>query len=1076
MFTNLISLLKSKLFLNDIVYLDENITVSGLCNNFTKTLFISDVYRNRKKQGPILYIVNSYDDIKEVSNFFNMWSDINTFEYFEEDNNFNDDRVDRKIRFNKIKLIETLKSEEKVVVIARYRDLLTGFPSFKKYNNNISSFKVGDEIDFVGLFSDLIDKGYSVAKHDLELGEYIKRGDVLDIYVPQFSEPVRLEVEFDKIISISTFNKDTGEYLKKIKNIEFPSINLDLDYVDLLEFLNKKGLFVVDQLEVPDDLFDSFAQLENSSNDIKKIHISIFPENEDKHVHLGFLNILKYTDFLDFTTSLKDRIHDKWKIMIFTKNGDTIKGALRDKKISFEDKYKDIDLNKDNVVIFDLGKDDFYPEDFMNHHLKLLCVRDKDIHLSYETKKISESQDVFQDFLMSLKVGNYVVHENYGIAVFDGLDKRTINNHTNEYLKLSYAENDRLFVPIHQAYKVNKYVGAEDFVPKLTRLGSVEWATVNKRMKKDVEELAKELLELYAKRKLVKGHAYGLDTDNQSEFGQSFKYDLTPGQLKAVMDVKKDMESGQPMDRLICGDVGFGKTEVAMRAAFKSVQNNKQVALVSPITILTDQHYRSFKARMDKFHIRVEMLSRFRTAKEQKEIVKKLGDGEIDIIIGTHRLMQPDIKFKNLGLLIIDEEQRFGVKQKEKLKKLRAEIDILTLTATPIPRTLNLSLNKLRDISTITTPPPGRLPVITEVRRYSENIIREAIMRELSRKGQLYFLHNRVQTIDSVASKLKKLVPEARFIVAHGKLSSEELANRIFKFKNHEFDVLVSSTIIENGIDLSNANTLIVNNADNFGLSQLYQLRGRVGRSKTQAYAYFLYMGQHLKLDAKKRLRAIVEASKPGSGFQIAMHDLEIRGAGDILGANQSGTVNTVGVSHFMRMLNKTVEDMKSGAYKAAKDGGDDEVLDVSIDLPITAYIPDDYIVNAKEKIYLYQKLSGADNFKYLKELKDNTIEEYGKMPIEVINLFRVLELKLVARAAHLLNIKTQTQGGNNEKYIVLTLSKQVKPPHIMNLFAYNNKWQITGSKLILPIKELGLDWFEALKKNIDFLSKKIVD
>ncbi len=439
----------------------------------------------------------------------------------------------------------------------------------------------------------------------------------------------------------------------------------------------------------------------------------------------------------------------------------------------------------------------------------------------------------------------------------------------------------------------------------------------------------------------------------------------------------------------------------------------------------------------------------------------KLAKGELDIVIGTHRLLQPDVKFKDLGLVVIDEEQRFGVKQKEKMKEIRKEVDVLTLTATPIPRTLNICLNKLRDITTITTPPYGRLPIITEVRKYSASLVREAILKEMERGGQVYFLHNRVQTIDGFAQQLRELVPEARVGVAHGKLGSGDLEDRIMAFKEHRFDVLVSSTIIENGIDLANANTLIVNNAEKFGLSQLYQLRGRVGRGKRQAYAFFLYHGQRLKLDAKKRLRAIVEASDLGSGFQIAMKDLEIRGAGDILGANQHGVINVVGVAHFMRMLNRAVEDLKAGRIT----DGEEQIQDVSIELPLPAYVPDAYIPTSKDKIGAYQKLSSADSLDYLKELRAELVEDYGKMPVEVDNLFGIIELKMLAKKAWLLNIKAEAVPMSEDKDIVIHLSGKVKPGNIINMLEHNGKWIITGSRLRINIRDLGPKWFDELKK-----------
>ncbi len=675
------------------------------------------------------------------------------------------------------------------------------------------------------------------------------------------------------------------------------------------------------------------------------------------------------------------------------------------------------------------------------------------------------SQKINLDFLTGLRVGDLIVHLDHGIGRFLGVVSRSIDEINREYLEIGYAENDRLFVPIDQADKVSKYVGGEDNEPKLTRLGSVEWRNVSQKVRKETEKIAKELLTLYAKRAKVKGFNYGLDNDDQKEFEARFPYEETPGQMKAIQDVKADMESDSPMDRLICGDVGFGKTEVAMRAAFKCAQAGKQVAFVSPITILADQHYKSFLNRVKGFSVNIDMLSRFKNPREQKNILKKIELGEVDIVIGTHRLFQPDVKFLNLGLVIIDEEQRFGVKQKEVFKKMRNQVDILTLTATPIPRTLNLSMNKLRDISIITTPPPGRLPIITEVRRHSDQLIMDSIKREIDRGGQVYYLHNRVQTIESIAEKLRKLLPDIKFIVAHGQLSSAELESRIVKFKTGQAQVLVSSTIIENGIDLPNANTLIVDDAENFGLSQLYQLRGRIGRGKIQAYAYFMYQAHQLKLDAKKRLRAIVDASELGSGFQIAMRDLEIRGAGDILGINQHGSIRVVGVSHFLRMLNKTIEAIKSG--HDVDDGI--EKVDVTIELPIEAYIPDQYISDTKDKINVYQRLSAVDNLKILEELKLGVIADYGKLPKQVVDLFQVLHIKILAKKAGLLNVKAVNLGGGGRQ-IVLHLSSSVTAEPIVNLLKNNPKWLVSGNKLKINMKALGFNWIEGLKHNINYL------
>jgi transcription-repair coupling factor (superfamily II helicase) len=502
------------------------------------------------------------------------------------------------------------------------------------------------------------------------------------------------------------------------------------------------------------------------------------------------------------------------------------------------------------------------------------------------------------------------------------------------------------------------------------------------------------------------------------------------------------------------------------------VQGGRQVAFLAPITILADQHYHSLQKRMEGFDVRTEMLSRFRSPSEQRETLERLKEGKVDIAVGTHRLLQDDVVFKNLGLVIIDEEQRFGVKQKEKLKQMRSSVDILTLTATPIPRTLNLGLHKLRDITTITTPPPGRLPIITEVRKYSDALVREGILKEINRGGQVYMLHNRVETIDAFAMKLRALVPQASFVVTHGQLKPELLEERILAFKEGTFNVLVSSTIIENGIDLPRANTLIVNEAEKFGLSQLYQLRGRVGRGTVQAYSYFLYHSQRLKDDAKKRLRAIVEASELGSGFQIAMRDLEIRGAGEILGASQSGNMQTVGVSHYLRLLKNAVDELRSGAVHEEEDvSGAVEII-----LPFEALLPPHYITDEVEKISVYQKLAGSEDEAMLRELTDDLREEYGQLPKQAENLVAILRLRMACRRAGVARVKMETLSGSKRE-LVVTLLPRVGAAEVMQLLEHHRQWRVSGSTLRLAEEDIeaagGKEWIAALTKQIALLQKK---
>lgn len=1056
----------------DLFYKQKNISISGGGNATTKAFIVFELLKKFKEYKKILWVVNDVSEQENLIKDLSIWSDIHVHPYIYKEG-------DHRNNFTQVlSTIGHLSDPHQKIVVAPYQTVLQNVPSKEELDEQKIVIKEGEKIENIELIDVFVEAGYKVAPGDfLEKGMYYQQGEILTIFPVNADYPVRIELAFDKIEAMDFYEQENGKKsIKTLKKIEIYPINIDQDTGILTDYLDKHTLLIEDEIDVIDEFFVAWNTImEDAYEKAASLRFTTFNEDVKEHEHLHYLSVLKYRDVYDFVTDMRSKQRDKWRIVVFTKNEDEIKNILKENNIPFLDNPKHLDESLDRMRflhIYTLDKEAIFPKPFQNPELKLLFLTDKDVISFKEEGKKSFNQKVYLDFLTGLKPGDYVVHADHGIAQFLGLDRKTIDGITREYLKLGYAENDKLFVPIDQADKVNKYIGADEHVPKLTRLGSAEWSTITNRVKKETEKIAKELLVLYAKRRSAKGTKYKKDNDLQAKFEATFPYEETPGQIRSINEVKEDMEKDVPMDRLICGDVGFGKTEVAMRAAFKAVQNKKQVALVSPITILADQHYRSFRKRMDKFDVRIEMLSRFRTHKQQKEIVDKIAKGEVDIVIGTHRLLQPDIKFKDLGLVIVDEEQRFGVKQKERLKEMKSEVDILTLTATPIPRTLNICLNKLRDITTITTAPPGRLPIITEVRRYSNSLVREAILNEIKRDGQVYFLHNRVQTIDSVADRLRKLIPEASFGVAHGKLGSGDLEETIVKFKEHKFDVLVSSTIIENGIDLANANTLIVNNAERFGLAQLYQLRGRVGRGKTQAYAYFLYQGQRLKLDAKKRLRAIVEASDLGSGFQIAMKDLEIRGAGDILGANQHGVINVVGVSHFIRMLNKAVEDIKAGRIKAGDEG--EEIADVAIELPVSAFIPDGYIVNAKDKINAYQKLSSADNLPYLKELHEEMVEEYGKMPREVANLFRVLELKIEAKNAGLTNIKAENMHTAKGKQIVLSMSKRVKAENIMSLLEYNSKWLISGTKLKIPIEELGVHWFDAIKENVQKLQKSI--
>lgn len=618
--------------------------------------------------------------------------------------------------------------------------------------------------------------------------------------------------------------------------------------------------------------------------------------------------------------------------------------------------------------------------------------------------------------VLDLKVGDYVVHVNHGIGIYRGIHKLETQGVEREYLLLEYAGDDKLYVPSEQIDRVQKYIGGEGTPPTVHRLGGSEWMRTTKRVKKAVQEMAKELVELYAWRQALGGHSYGPDTPWQQEMESAFSYRETPDQLDAIMDVKKDLEEHKPMDRLICGDVGYGKTEVAIRAAFKVVSEGKQVAVLCPTTVLAQQHYNTFTERLAAFPIKVDMLSRFRSRKEIKETAEGIKFGTVDIAIGTHRLLSKDIEFNDLGLLIIDEEQRFGVRHKEKLKQLRKTVDVLTMTATPIPRTLHMSLSGIRDMSIINDPPEGRMPIKTFVKEAESDVVRNAILRELDRGGQVFFVHNRVENIGHVADQVQKLVPYARLDIAHGQMPESELERVMMDFYEHKFDILVCTTIIESGLDIPNANTIIINESDKLGLAQLYQLRGRVGRSNRQAYAYLLYKPDKMLTEvAEKRLDAIREFTELGSGYRIAMRDLEIRGAGNLLGAEQSGQMAAVGFDLYCQLLARAVSELK---------GEDVQEIDLPpVDLPVDAFIPQNYMPTEAHRILFYKKMAAVKSVEDVQAVQDELEDRFGDPPRPVWNMLAIIRLRLRCHELGIANI------GNFRNQIIVKFGHGVRLP-----------------------------------------------
>ncbi|NTW97638.1 MAG: transcription-repair coupling factor, partial [Oscillochloris sp.] len=711
-----------------------------------------------------------------------------------------------------------------------------------------------------------------------------------------------------------------------------------------------------------------------------------------------------------------------------------------------------------------------------------------------ERRRKGRSSEDRAAFLRGLKVGDYVVHIEHGIALYEGLIRRTVGEIEREYMVLRYAAGDKIYVPVDQIDRVARYIGAGDSAPSLTRLGTQDWERAKRKARAAVQDLAQDLLALYAKRQTKRGHAFTSDNEWQRELEASFPYIETDDQLRALGEVKADMEHDVPMDRLICGDVGFGKTEVALRAAFKAVQDGKQVAILVPTTVLAQQHFDTFTRRMAAFPVIVEMLSRFRSAKEQDVILKDLARGRVDIIVGTHRILSKDVAFKDLGLVIVDEEQRFGVRHKERLKQLRAEVDVLTLTATPIPRTLHMAMAGIRDMSVIDTPPEDRVPIKTYVLPYDEALIREAILRELEREGQVYFVHNRVQSIYHVATHLRNIVPEASVGVGHGQLDERELERVMLDFFEGRYDVLVCTTIIESGLDVSNANTIVIDDATNFGLAQLYQLRGRVGRSANRAYAYLFYKrDRSMTEEAQQRLEAIQEATELGAGFRVAMRDLEIRGAGNLLGAEQSGHIAAVGFDLYSRLLEQAVTQLKadvdSGAGSWEPGAGSREpgagprtpnpepralIINekilvaplVTLDLPMTAYLPTEYIPDDTLRLGVYQRMVAAERLEEVRALRQELQDRFGDPPLPAMHLLTWLQIKALALQAGVSSVTT----AGDEFIIRLPILEGPARERLRRRYGRDASVKVGPQFIRLNRRSIGDEWSEKLMGVLEVL------
>jgi len=899
---------------------------------------------------------------------------------------------------------------EDIIIVTSIQTILSKIPSPSALNNSKISLHISKEIPLNTLLNKFIQLGYSHEEMVESKGTFSHRGGIVDIYPVNTDLPIRIEFFGDTIESIRQFDTITQRSISFINQATILPVQEDLllkeDVGTIFNYLAKSSLVVLDDP----------AYLENEAKRLEEEVFSLYERaqmagkqklpspdqfliNWDKFQNeINQRQLLSFEDegiefltkpIFEFKNSIKLFISEckRWQE---EGNQVVIVAGYKGQEVRIKELLKDNDVNIENLTITSAN----LKQGFQFPELQLVLITDSEIFgypLRMPTRRFDHSDTLPISTITDLKVGDYAVHIHYGIGKYAGITTIKVEGVKKDFMVIEYAQGDKLYVPLDQFGLVEKYIGDKDRPPKIYRLNDATWSRVKKKVKKSVESLAKELIELYAARKALPGYAFSKDTHWQYEFEAGFVYEETPDQLKVVSEIKEDMTKPVPMDRLVCGDVGYGKTEVAIRAAFKAVMDNKQVAVLVPTTILAFQHYNTFTARLAPFPIKVEMLSRFKTKAQQKKILQELKAGKIDICIGTHRLLQKDIEFRDLGLLIIDEEHRFGVRHKEKLKQLRKLVDVLALTATPIPRTLYMSLSGARDMSIINTPPPERLPIKTFVLPFSERVIREAILREMDREGQIYFVHTHVKTILAVYNSLKKIVPEARIGIAHGQMSEHELEKVMLEFLNYKYDVLLSTSIIESGIDIPRVNTIIINNAHQFGLSQLYQLRGRVGRSKHMAYAYLLYPHKFsLSSLAKERLDAIREFSDLGSGFKLAMRDLEIRGAGNILGPEQHGNLLAVGFDLYCKLLQEAVAKLKG------EEIGDDSLP--VVDLPCDTYIPEDYIKEISQRYAIYRKLSSARDFKSLQEIEDELKDRYGKIPLPVKRLLELLNMRLISK------------------------------------------------------------------------------
>ena len=1058
------------------------LNIFGLADT-QKGCFLAALAGLRKNNGPLVFLLPGRDEVRNYRRELNyFYPEQEMLELYPE--NLTQVRADAKnqeVAAARIMALRAMHAKDFSITFVTAESLLQRLPAAEAIFNSNLVVKVEDVVEQETLIAKLVKMGYERTEQVEALGQFCLRGDIMDIYPINEVDPVRIEWFDNNIDSVRSFDIKNQRALQVKDSVEIVSLGITekADNANIFEYLSPSATIIMDE---PAKTFETLRNLfgENVQDSARLFMPEEIIAACEKHGCLSvsalphrFFSVQRtftvpvravapYNRNIDLLVSdLQGWLNDGLSPLIMMGNIDKAKNmteSLKGRGLPAAYTQKDQLFLPGQISVF-AGE---LSAGFRSWGESWLLLTENDIFGVQKKRRIHHKQSGAKiQFFSEIKAGDYVVHAVHGIGRYVGVETLLVGDVHRDYLLLMYANEDKLYVPVEQVSLLHKYVGNEGQAPRLSKMGGSDWKRITNKAKAAITELASELLRLYAQRKIVTGHAFGPDTEMQREFEAGFPFEETPDQLQAIREIKSDMEKPMPMDRLLCGDVGYGKTEVAIRAAFKAVTDGKQVAVLVPTTVLAQQHFMTFTQRMESFGVNVELISRFRTPREQRATLKKVREGQVDVLIGTHRILQSDVQFNDLGLLIIDEEQRFGVGQKEKIKKWTVGVDVLTLSATPIPRTLHLALVNGRDMSVIETPPEDRLPVETYVAEYNDAMIKEALEREIRRGGRVYYVHNRVQGLETLAQKIRQLVPGIAVRIAHGQMPEEMLEDAMIGFYEGKFDVLLSTTIIENGLDVPLANTIIIDGAENFGLSQLYQMRGRVGRSSRLAYAYFVYKrNKALSEIAEKRLQAIKDFTELGAGFRIAMRDLEIRGAGNLLGAQQHGHIAGIGFAAYCDLLEKTIIQMKSGQPLAEPEP--DPVLEVDID----AYIPDGYIDNPRYKLELYRRFADMQ-YKDREDFMDEIIDRFGNPPEQVVALWKVAIIRSLCREIKITGIVAKQA----EIRITFAEHTLTDPEGIMAVIKENGPYikfrSGTQSQLILKTTKLKTDPLSWLEKTL---------